>query len=176
MALLTVERLREAGFTVADAAVARGFERVRWPARVEVLRRDPILVLDSAHNVPSAEALVQTLREEFPHARRKRCVFAVSADKQFAEILAVLGGYFDDFHLTAYTQTARSVPPAQLAGLLEEVAPWRSCTVHAQPRDAAAAALAAATPGDLACVTGSVFLAGELREWLVGQFPASGVA
>ena len=166
VAILTIERLREAGFTVPDAAVVRGFAGARWPARVEVLRRDPALVLDSAHNVPSAEALVQTLREEFPHARHKACVFAVSSDKQFPEILAVLGGFFDHFYLTAFTQSARAVSPATLAEVLREVAPHGAHTLHATPQLAAEAALAAASPGDLVGVAGSVFLAGELRDWL----------
>ena len=169
VAILTIERLREAGFTVPDAAVARGFAGARWPARVEVLRVDPALVLDSAHNAPSAEALVQTLREEFPRAGRKACVFAVSSDKQYPEILAILGSYFDHFHLTAFTQSARSVPPATLAEVLTAVAPRCTFTLHATPQDAATAALAAATPGDLACVAGSVFLAGELRDWLTSR-------
>ena len=166
VAILTIERLREVGLTIPDAAVVRGFHGVRWPARIEVLRRTPTLVLDSAHNVPSAEALVQTLREEFPQAGRKSCVFAVSADKQYPEILATLGAYFDHFHLTVYTQSARSVPPARLVEVLERVAPGRTFAVHPVPQDAVRAALAAAAPDDLVCVAGSVFLAGELRDGL----------
>jgi dihydrofolate synthase/folylpolyglutamate synthase len=164
VALMVIERLRGAGIHVPDDAVRAGFAGVQCPARVEVLRREPsVVVVDCAHNVPSAEALVRTLAEAFPGAGRKRAVVAVSADKPVRDILAALTGYFDEFALTCYTQSARSVPPARLAELLAAVAPGKPHTVHADPRAAATHALAATRPGELVCVTGSVFLAGELR-------------
>lgn len=90
-------------------------------------------------------------------------VFAVSSDKPFAEMLRVLAGYFDHFHLTKYGINPRCVPPERLAATLMEVAPGAAFTVHATSAEAWAAARGAAGETDLVCVTGSVFLAGELR-------------
>ena len=109
----------------------RGLAGVRWPARVEVIAERPAIVLDTAHNVPSAEALVRTLREIVPRRRgAKRVVFAVSSDKQYAEMLRVLAGYFDHFHLTTYGHNPRCVPPEKLAAALAEVAPGKPFTHH----------------------------------------------
>lgn len=163
VALAVVERLRDTGMPVSDAAIQVGLRHVRWPARVELVGTRPAIVLDTAHNVPSAEALVSTLRESFPVPGTKRVVFAVSSDKQFAEILRVLAGHFDHFHLTKYGNNPRSVPPEKLAAVLHEVAPGKSFTTHANSLDALNAARTAASESDLVCVTGSVFLAGELR-------------
>ena len=158
VAVAAVERLRDAGLTIPDRAVCDGLRTVRWPARVEVVSRSPAVVLDTAHNVPSVEALVNTLRRCVPVAGTKVCVFAASSDKPFADMLRVLAGYFDHFHVCQYSNNPRSVPPEKLVPLL----PAGRFTAHATATEAWAAARAAAGADDLVCVTGSVFLAGEL--------------
>jgi dihydrofolate synthase/folylpolyglutamate synthase len=168
LACCAIERLREAGLTVSGSAVARGLAELKWPARIELVSTDPAVILDTAHNVPSAEALVDTLREFFPVPGRKRVVFAVSSDKQYAEVLRILTGYFDHFHLTRYSNNPRSVPQEKLVAVLADVAPGKPFTVHPTSTDAWSAARAAAGEHDLVCITGSVFLAGELRPVLVG--------
>jgi dihydrofolate synthase/folylpolyglutamate synthase len=166
-AVAAIERLRDTGMPVPDAALVRGVAGVEWPARIEQVSTAPTLILDTAHNVPSAEALVDTLRACFPVPGRTRVVFAMSSDKQFADVLRVLAGYFDHFHLTKYGTNPRCVPPEQLAAVLTAVAPGTPFSTHATGPEALAAARAAAGPDDLVCVTGSVFLAGELRPILV---------
>ncbi len=158
VAVVVLDRLRTAGLSVPPSAVARGLANVHWPARIEVVRARPTVILDSAHNVPSAVALVRTLRESFPAAGRRVCVLAVSSDKQYAEMLTILGEYFDHFYLTRYSNNARSVPPEKLAPLVT-----KPTTVFATALAAWQAAKDAAAAEDLVCVTGSVFLAGELQ-------------
>jgi dihydrofolate synthase/folylpolyglutamate synthase len=167
-AVAAVAELRAAGLPVPDAAVERGLATVQWPARIEPVAERPVVILDTAHNAPSAEALVRTLRDSFPAAGQKAVVFAVSADKQYHDITRILAGYFDRFYLTKYANP-RAVPPEKLAAVLAEVAPGKAFTTHAKPADAWAAARAAAMPDDLICVTGSVFLAGELRPLVSGS-------
>jgi dihydrofolate synthase/folylpolyglutamate synthase len=166
VAVATLHVLRASGMPVPDAAVAKGLAEVRWPARIEVVSRNPTVILDCAHNVPSAEALVRTLWESVPVGGRKAVVFAVSLDKQYPEMLRILAGYFDHFHLCRYGNNPRCVPPEALAEVLREVAPESPATVHASAAEAWAAARSAAGPDDLVCVTGSVFLAGELQAML----------
>ncbi|MCI0704142.1 MAG: bifunctional folylpolyglutamate synthase/dihydrofolate synthase [Planctomycetia bacterium] len=163
VAIATLERLRETGLPISDSAVVRGLAEVKWPARIELISTRPAIILDTAHNVPSVEALVKTLRESFPVSGTKRVVFAVSADKQFEEILRILAGYFDHFHVTKYGNNPRCVPPEKLATTLKEVSPDKPFTLHVTSVEAWQAARFAASENDLVCVTGSVFLAGELR-------------
>jgi dihydrofolate synthase/folylpolyglutamate synthase len=167
VAVAAIERLRETGMPISDDAIADGLRSVRWPARVELISMRPYIVLDTAHNLPSTEALVNTLRQSTAFdAAVKRVVFAVSADKQYREMLRVLAGYFDHFHLTTYGNP-RCVPPEKLATALAEVAPGKTFTTHATALEAWTAARAAGKD-DLICVTGSVFLAGELRPVMCG--------
>lgn len=162
VAVTAIDVLRAAGLTIPGAAVARGLREVRWPARVEVVGGRPVVVLDCAHNVPAVEALVATLRQTFSIRGTKSVVLAVSSDKQYGPMVGVLAGYFDHFHLTRYGHNPRCVPPDRLAELLTRTAPAARQTTHPDAAGAWAAARAAAGPDDLICVTGSVFLAGEL--------------
>jgi dihydrofolate synthase/folylpolyglutamate synthase len=163
VAIAALERLRETGMPIPASAIARGLAEVKWPARVECVSQQPTVILDTAHNVPSAEALVSTLRECFPVPGRKAVVFAVSSDKQYPEILRILAGYFDHFYLTKYGNNPRCVPPERLAAALKDVAPDKPFTTHATSLEAWNAARGTAHKDDLVCITGSVFLAGELR-------------
>jgi dihydrofolate synthase/folylpolyglutamate synthase len=165
VAVACVEELRSLGWRLPDAAVEAGLREARWPARLEVCGRAPFVVLDCAHNVASAEALVEALRSSFPPGRRW-LVFAGSGDKDLAGMFRALAPHFAGAFLTRYTSSPRGAPPEQLLAL------WRSCgdvpaEVCRTPAEAWQAARARAGPDDLVVVTGSVFLAGELRPLLV---------
>ncbi|MCS7044955.1 MAG: bifunctional folylpolyglutamate synthase/dihydrofolate synthase [Gemmataceae bacterium] len=168
VAVATVHILREQGMQVAEEALTLGLARVRWPARLEVVGRRPLLVLDCAHNVASAEALAGALLESFPLAGRGRraLIFAGNRDKDLRGMLAVLAPLFDRIYLTRFGTNPRCLPPDQLSELVPPSARQRSrvCATAAQ---ALAAAQTDAGPDDLICAAGSVFLAGELRALLV---------
>ena len=165
VAVACIEQLRAAGWRISDEAVAAGLANVRWPARLEVLGYRPLVVLDCAHNVASAEALVKTLESSFPPARRL-LIFASSNDKDTAGMFRVLAPYFAHAFLTRYGHNPRSVPPAELANSLRQTADV-PCTVCSTAAEAWQTACRLAAPEDLICITGSVFLAGELRPLLI---------
>jgi dihydrofolate synthase/folylpolyglutamate synthase len=167
VALATVEVLRAAGWHLPDSAVAAGLAGVTWPARMEVVGRQPMVVLDCAHNVASASVAVETLATSFPPGR-KLLIYAGSADKDIPGIFGVLAPHFAGAWLTRYTLNPRAVPPERLAELWY-AAGGASAVVAAGPADAWQAARAEARPEDLICVTGSVFLAGELRPLLLSN-------
>jgi len=167
LAVACVEELRASGMVISDDAVAKGLGRVYWPGRLEVMSRRPMVVLDCAHNTASMQALVEALRSTFPPACRI-LVFACSRDKDLAGMLSVLTPHFQAACFTRYTTSARGAEPEELADL------WRRagggpCQVLAEPLAAWQAARAAAGLADLICVTGSVFLAGQLRPVLLEE-------
>jgi len=172
VAIACVEELRGQGWHIPDAAVAAGLAGVRWPARLEVVQRRPLVVLDCAHNRASAAALVDALAASFPPAGprgpHRYLIFAGSADKDLVGMFEVLAPHFRHAFLTRYANSPRAVPPEQLADLLGRVG-GLPCTVCPTAPEAWHAARAAAGLDDLICVTGSVFLAGELRPLLTGR-------
>jgi dihydrofolate synthase / folylpolyglutamate synthase len=167
IAVMALDTLQGQGIPVAEAAMRRGLAEVYWPARIEVLRTSPTLILDTAHNLPSVQALVSTLAPMSQNCGTKAVVFAVSSDKQYEEILGILAEFFDEFHLTRYGNNPRSVAPEHLAVILRQLAPGKACFIHASAVEAWTAARTAVKENDLLCVTGSVFLAGELRDLMM---------
>lgn len=161
-AVAAVENLRAAGLSVPDSAVAAGLRDVAWPARLELVGRRPTVVLDCAHNVASAEALVDTLSLSFPVPGKRHLVFATSGDKQIAEILTILAPAFDRFHLTRFQSNPRSADPAVVAKLLAGLG-RTDVAEYPAPADAWQAAWSEVGPDDAVVIAGSVFLAGELR-------------
>ncbi|MGE3806148.1 MAG: folylpolyglutamate synthase/dihydrofolate synthase family protein [Gemmataceae bacterium] len=160
VAIATVEQLRRDGLRITDGDVSAGLAGVFWPARLEVLGKRPLVVLDCAHNVASAQALVDTLRSTFPPGRRL-LIFAGSSDKDLAGMLRVLAPEFACAYVTRFRDSPRSTPPEELARLARAAGmPAEMC---ASASEAWQRARGQAGPDDLICITGSVFLAGELR-------------
>ena len=161
VAIATIAELRRQGWDISDAAIRQGLAQVRWPARIEVFSRHPTVVLDAAHNVASIEALVRVLDESFS-APSRLLVFATTRDKDVRGMLRVLLPKFDEVILTRYWNNPRAMPPAELDALAGEIssAPRHRCD------DAAAAwklATRLAAADHLICITGSFFIAAEMR-------------
>lgn len=89
-AYLALQMIREQGLVVSDEAIRQGFAQVVWPGRFELLRREPPLIVDSAHNRDSAHRLRQALDDYLP-GRDVVLIFGASEDKDvngmFEEIM-----------------------------------------------------------------------------------------
>ena len=113
LVLAAVGELRSAGWTIPDAAVRKGLAEVAWPARVEVVARRPVVILDAAHNAASVAALTAVLAESFS-AQRRWLVVAVSQEKDIGGMLQSLLREFDHVIFTRYQENPRGVPPEEL--------------------------------------------------------------
>lgn len=164
-AVAAVERLQAQGFPIPDAAVRAGLEQLRWPGRIEVVGREPTIIIDTAHNWEAVAALLRTLDESFP-ARRRVLVFAATRDKDYCGMLRQLLPRFDTVVVTCFQNNPRHVPVETLVHAAQSMT---DRPLHAAADPAAAWKLARrfATPADLICVTGSFFIAAELRELIV---------
>jgi dihydrofolate synthase/folylpolyglutamate synthase len=163
LAVAAVEELIEQGTPIDNRAVAGGLANVAWPARLEIVSRRPLVLLDCAHNVASAKALAEALTTSFPLTGGRRIlIFGGNRDKDLAGMLEVLTPLFERIYLTSFHGSARCSPPEQVAALLPK-AKRMAAILCAGPVEAWQHARADAGAGDLICVTGSVFLAGELR-------------
>ncbi|MGZ9222255.1 MAG: bifunctional folylpolyglutamate synthase/dihydrofolate synthase [Anaerolineales bacterium] len=81
--------LKTSGIKISDEAIKKGFAEVNWPARFQVVRREPPVVFDSAHNEDSFVKLRQTLEEHFP-GRMVTLIFGASEDKNIPGMFAVM--------------------------------------------------------------------------------------
>jgi dihydrofolate synthase/folylpolyglutamate synthase len=142
-------------------AVARGLTTVHWPGRLQIVDPGPPpLVADAAHNGESAQRLVAALRESFSY-RRLWLIFGAGIDKD-------IEGMFDALLPAAAALLVVRAPHPRAASTLQlqEMARDRDRLALPFPTIAGAVAHArrAAGPGDLICVTGSLFVVAQVLE------------
>ena len=88
-AAIAYAALKVSEIPMNEAALQEGFSQVTWPARFEVLRREPPVVIDSAHNRDSSRRLRETLDEYFPDVP-VILLFCALEDKDITGILEEL--------------------------------------------------------------------------------------
>jgi len=163
-AVATVRVLQESGVTVSESGVQAGLEEVRWPARLEILNRHPLLVVDGAHNDESCQRLADALQQHFDY-RRLILIFGTSAGKDHAAMLEVLCALDPAAVIIAKADHPRATDPATLRSIAESLG--ISCLVVPPTAEALQEALSMATDEDLICACGSLFIAAEIREaWM----------
>ncbi|MEX0867588.1 MAG: folylpolyglutamate synthase/dihydrofolate synthase family protein [Pirellulales bacterium] len=151
----------QAYWPIPEEAMRRGLQAARLPARIEIIRRDPTIVLDAAHNPASMAALLAVLQAEFPD-KRGTLLFAASRDKDYRRMLELALPHFSRVVFTRYLENPRAVAPEELRQLAAGIADGDYRTVET-PRQAWSEVQSALREDDLVCVTGSFFIAAELR-------------
>lgn len=157
---------REYGYDISDEAILAGLAQARMPARIEVLRRHPLLLLDGGHNPDGIRALAELLKKA-GYEENLVGVMGVLADKNYEAMLTALAPCFGKL----YTVTP-ACPRALSAGDLQYAAKFH---LDAEAMPGVPAALRAALryadennlPGVVVC--GSLYLAAEARPILLRE-------
>lgn len=158
VAVAAVEAFLDRSLDVA--AVRETANLVTSPGRMEVLRRDPLLLTDGGHNPAGMAALGAALNEEFAGVRWA-LVFGAMRDKDVVSMLGALSGRVDAAHVAA-AESPRAMPVGELAALVTERL-GVPVTGHGSVASAVAAAIDAGGP---VLVTGSIYVVGEARRAL----------
>ena len=138
---------------------------MEWPCRMEVLSESPRVVADGAHNAHSMASLLESLPRYFDYSGLV-VIAGFSRDKSVDDMVAMLARDKPKVIVTR-SRHPRSTPPGVLAQSFRDWgAPPDSET--ASVREAVEAALDLAGPTDLVVSTGSLFVAAEVREAMLG--------
>jgi dihydrofolate synthase/folylpolyglutamate synthase len=146
------------GIEVPAEAVRAGVEAVAWPGRLQVLRRDPPVILDGAHNPGAAEALAAALKRLLKR-RPVALVLGMCQDKDVVGFVKPFGGLVKRVWVVPIGSERNMAP-----GLIRSAAAamgWEAAAADVAGALAGATAWAQAEGGAV-CVTGSLFLVGEV--------------
>lgn len=171
-AIALLRQLDATPWRVPEAAMRVGLRQAFCSARVEVLRREPLVILDAAHNVASVAALLQSL-DELDTRSRRLLIFGTTRDKDVAGMLGLLLPHFQHLLFTRYVNNPRAVEPAELAALARGTLPEQkelSLEAYETPAEAWQRARSLQNDFGLTCVTGSFFLAAEIRPWIEASY------
>ena len=163
VAVAAVEQLL--GRPVAVDAVQEGLSSVRVPARIEVVARSPLVVIDGAHNPESCQALARTLHEELPPVAWTLVVGAFR-DKDIAAMLAPFAGLAAKVIATAVDHE-RAARPDDLVRVIDRVLPGVPVSSAADVASALDIARSWTSEDEAILVAGSLYVAGEARSHLV---------
>lgn len=172
--LTTLRLLQQQGWQLPRAAIQQALAAAQPPARLQIVSRQPLAIIDSAHNPASVAAGLAALNDHFP-GRPVTVVFAASRDKDWGQMLEMLAARASRLILTAYQKNPRGLPIAELRHRAEQLlsgmaGPSRTpLEIESVESPAAAWARASHTApaGQVIYSTGSFFLAAEIMSSLV---------
>lgn len=161
-AVAAVEALSRYGVDVPEQAVREGLQGVYWPARLEVVRTGPTVVLDCAKDAEATEAVRRTLEEDMDMGRIV-AVVSMSSDKNIPGMIRNIAAVSERFIVTTHSVMDRAASPELIA---EEITKnGRPYEVIEDEKAAFTRALELAGEEDTVLVIGSVFLAGTARSF-----------
>ena len=158
-AIGAIDLLRDYGIFVPRKAIIEGIRRVRWPGRIQILFRNPLFIVDCAHNTASAQALADFLRE-ISQARKIILIMGVSKDKDVEGMGKILSSLMDEIVLTK-VNNPRAMEPEEIKKRIKNSSPCK-IVIKNKVSDALLYALSSVECKDTICVTGSVYLAGDV--------------
>jgi dihydrofolate synthase/folylpolyglutamate synthase len=172
IAIASCKFLQKTDPRISQQAIGTGLAGARLAGRIEQVCAEPRIVVDVAHNVASAIALIETLQ---PAVSSSTLIYATSRDKDFHGVLQVLLPHFSRVHFTRFLENPRARAPAELLAEATEITKrqpdlhWEF-HLHLNPQDALQAALDQPSSNEqptshapLICITGSAFIVAELR-------------
>ncbi|MDY7075871.1 MAG: folylpolyglutamate synthase/dihydrofolate synthase family protein [Chloroflexota bacterium] len=152
--------LRQRGFRIPTEAVHEGLRCVYWPGRMEILSREPLVVIDGAHNPYSVQVLCRALEEWFP-GQRWVLILGASVDKDVAEMLRVLLP-LSEYVIVTRSDHPRAAAPVKLADVVASVGGGAEVSVNV--RKSLRRGLRMMYPDSGLLVTGSIHLVADVRE------------
>ena len=159
-AIAALDIMHQRGFRVPIKAVREGLRSVYWPGRLEILSREPLVVVDGAHNSYSAQVLRRALEEWFPD-QRWMLIFGASADKDVAGMLKVLLP-ISEYTIVTRSDHPRAASPVELADVVAAVGGGAEVSVNV--RKSLRRGLALMNPASGLLVTGSTHLVADVHE------------
>lgn len=160
LAITACRMLRNRGWEISDEDIAKGVSKVKWPGRFEVLRHDPVFILDGAHNPHGIKGAVESINAHFGD-QKLTFVIGVMADKDVENMIGMVVPHAKEFY-TARPDNPRAMKADELARRLE------GCGTKAIACDSVADAVNKAIDSvgkDGAVVAlGSLYFSAEIRE------------
>ena len=152
--------LARQGFRIPCEAIRLGLQSASWPGRLEATLKNPLLLLDGAHNPAAASELAGYVRQHLS-GRRLRLVYGSMRDKAIGEITSLLFPLAETVILTR--------PQADRAALPEEILANSSMDsskviIEPDPVRAVERALLCSSPEDVVLAAGSLFLVGAIKK------------
>ncbi|MBM3137771.1 MAG: bifunctional folylpolyglutamate synthase/dihydrofolate synthase [Chloroflexi bacterium] len=155
-----INELRKQGVNISPSALKQGFEQVKWPGRLEILQRDPLVIIDGAHNPDSFRNLAKTIKEYLP-GKKVIFVLGVSEDKNIRTMLQIIKPLVDMLIITK-SEHPRAMELEKIRELAQSAGIKGDCIETVE--EARIKAESFFDENSVIIAAGSIFIAGAFRE------------
>jgi len=171
MAIAASSLLQKKGYNIQSDNIVTGIQKAIWPGRFEIIKKNPTIVLDGAHNPDAWRACKKTFETYFQNTRIV-LLLGVMEDKDIQQMIRILipVAYTVVFCRPKMDRAAKKEHIEKFIefSIQKRIFWFDKCSVALKE------ALSMTSPKDLLCVTGSLFVVGEAREYLYQITKASG--
>jgi dihydrofolate synthase / folylpolyglutamate synthase len=155
ISLCAAEVLSSSGFNIDDDSLHKGLSCIKWQGRLEVVKENPTIILDGAHNADSAHVLAEFFKSHY-RDKKKILIFGVMKDKDYRKIIEKIVPFTDTVILTR-PATERALLPSEMEGYVKN--PF----ITEDVRSALIKAKTVADKNSLILITGSFYTIGEAK-------------
>jgi len=163
VSILMVQELQKIGWKISNDAIALGIKNVKWPGRFEILNRQPLVIIDGAHNLNSFQKLRKTIKDYLP-GKKITLIFGVSEDKQVKLMLRSIMDVVDRLIITK-SEHPRALETLIIRKIADEVG-YRKIEIIENIDSAIKKVFYSAKDDEIILASGSLFIAGAVRDIL----------
>ncbi|MBI3955614.1 hypothetical protein HY338_04150, partial [Candidatus Gottesmanbacteria bacterium] len=150
--------------------IRKGLKEAFILGRLEIVHKNPTIILDGAHNSDKVKALVTAIKSIYPD-RKVTSIVAIKEDKKSEEMLRQIlkiskRVIFTKFQLTADIGIIKSYDPNELLNIARSIEKTMPLSVISDAKDAIEETIQSAKEDDIILVTGSLYLIGEVKKFL----------
>ena len=160
--LSVADTLIEEGWKISEQNIRDGLRDVRWPGRFDIMRRDPLFIIDGGHNPQCIEALVKNIQDYLP-GKKLVVLTGVLADKDYVDMYKPVMPYVQQF-ICVTPPNPRKLDADKLAAYLESTG--IPASPYAKIADGVRAAIEAAGKDGVVLCFGSLYMIGSIKDAL----------
>ena len=167
--LTVIDLLRDGGLTIPEEAIREGLASVKWPARFEILSKEPLIIADGGHNPEGIDAAIESVKTYFKD-EKILLLTGVMADKDYDRMVARMGEVASRAFCVRPAND-RALDPAKYAESFRAMGiPAEGYATVAE--GVRAAAETAQAEGKALLCLGSLYMYGEVRAAVLGEVNA----
>ncbi len=160
--LSVIKALRDKGYKISDEDIYEGLRNVSWPVRMQVMRENPLFIVDGGHNPQCIEAVKAGLDNLVAEGQKLVFLTGILKGKDAEEMLRSLSEKSKRFVFVA-PETQRAQTADDLSAIAEGYG--CECTVCRSVPEAINDSISLAGPDGVVCCVGSLYLAGEVLDY-----------
>lgn len=107
-ALEVIHVLNNMGYTITEEAVRNGLEKTCWAGRFQVLQKEPLIIVDGAHNIDAIRRLVENI-DIYLKSKKIVAIMGVFKDKEYGEMVKMIAPYLSKVYAVNLPNAERTL-------------------------------------------------------------------